>query len=476
MNVQFVVPGFEDIYGNYRHLYRRGFVNPPLGLCYLASAVLGEGHQAAIIDGEAEGLTQSEVVARLRSAAPDLVAFTATSIEFHRVRELAQAVKAALGAVPTIIGGTHLNLFGMDVFREATEFDFACIGDGEDLLVELLSALADPNPNLADIPGLLWRDAGQVRANAPRPVEQELDRYRFPAHGLLRNELYTRSVPYRGEQFTAAVMTSRGCPYACIYCAVKQVYGGRQVRLRSSENVLQELEGIVNDLGISHISFSDDCLTLKRERILAICEGISQRGLRVTWEGLTRADLVDLEMLKTMHRSGCVRLSFGIESANPGMLKVMRKGESIERIRESIVAAKRAGIVTRGSVIIGNPHETRATVEETFRFARSLRELDQLVINVLQPYPGTPVRDMILQGEGGSAFVGGTENYDALRRFGSASIRVNDLEPEDLVQLQRQGFLRFYLRPRVILNNLRITGLASSFKDGLGFLRSILGI
>lgn len=475
MNVQFVVPGFSDIYGNYRHLYRRGFVNPPLGLCYLAGSVISAGHQAGIIDGEAEGLTQSEIISRLRESSPDLVGFTATSIEFHRVRELARAVKQAMGDITTVIGGTHLNLFGMDAFQEAQEFDFACIGDGEDLLVELLAALSSGHELFEDLQGLLWREHGQARTNPLRQVEQNIDRYPYPSHELLHKELYMRSVPYKGEQLTAAVMSSRGCPYACIYCAVKKVYGGRQVRLRSSQNVLGEIELLVHDMGINHISFSDDCLTLKRDRILDICQGIEDRGLQITWEGLTRADLVDLEMLKKMNQSGCVRLSFGIESANPEMLKVIRKQESIERIREAIVAAKRAGIVTRGSVIIGNPHETRKTVEETFKFVRKLRELDQVVINVLQPYPGTPVRDMILDGEGGSSFVGDTGNYDSLRRFGSASIRVNDLEPEDLVRLQRLGFLWFYLRPRVILNNLRIARLSSTLRDGLGFLRSIAG-
>lgn len=476
MNVQLVVPGFSDIYGNYRHLYRRGFVNPPLGLCYLAASVMAAGHQVGIIDGEAELLASEEIIARLRSANPDLVGFTATSIEFHRVRDLAHAVKQALPKIKTVLGGTHINLFGLDVFQEAEEFDFACIGDGEDLLTELLACLGEQDGDISAVKGLLWRDGGQAKANPPRPVETNIDRYPFPARKLLKNELYVRSVPFRGEMTAAAFMSSRGCPYSCTYCAVKSVYGGRQVRLRSAENVLQEIESIVGELGITHISFSDDCLTLKRDRVLAICDGLKKRRLDITWEGLTRADLVDFDILREMRRCGCVRLSFGIESANRKMLKIMRKQESIEQIRDSIVAAKRAGIVTRGSIIIGNPHETRASVAETFKFINGLKELDQVVINVLQPYPGTPVRDMILNGEGGSSFVGDTGNYDALRRFGSASISVNDLGPEKLVRLQRLGFLSFYMRPRVVWNNLRITGLAPFLRDGIGFLRSIVGL
>jgi len=271
-------------------------------------------------------------------------------------------------------------------------------------------------------------------------------------------------------------MSSRGCPFKCIYCAVKNIHGGEKVRLRSAANVLDELEHIVKRFGIRHIAFNDDCLTLKRERVLEICEGIRSKGLNITWEGLSRADLIDRELLKIMKGAGFVRLSIGIESGNQGILDVIRKQETLEQIEKAVNLSHEVGIVTRGSVILGNPYENSQTVKDTFRFINRVKGLDQVVINILQPYPGTVVRDMMLRGEGGSSFQEHLVGDAKLQRFGSANITVNDLTPEKLVKLQREGFLRFYMRPGTLWNNLRISGIKTFLSDGYGFMRSILGV
>ena len=477
MKVLFVVPPFAQIYGSYRHLYRKGFLNPPLGLCYLAASLSRGGHEARIVDGEAESLSPDEIVSRAREFRPDVLAFTATSVDFDRARQIAGVLKCALPDTPSILGGTHVNIFGPQVLEETPAFDFGCVGDGEDLIVEFADALAaSEGGRLAQIPGLLRREDGHVLADPPRPVEKNIDRYPFPARELLRNELYVRAVPRRGYRQTAAVMSSRGCPYSCVYCAVKSIYGGTRVRLRSAENVLDEIEKIVNRLGITHLGFNDDCLTLSRERMLAICEGIRKRGLKFTWEGLSRADLVDRELLTAMRDAGFVRISFGIESGNPEILKVIRKSETLEQIEEAFRIAREVGIVARGSVIIGLPYETRDTVMQTFRFVNRLKGIDQVIVNILQPYPGTEVREMVLRGDGGSRYVDGAASGGNLRRFGSATVTVNDLSGRDLVFLQKYGFLRFYLRPSVIYNHLRIAGWKTFAADAVGFLRSIAGV
>ncbi|MGD0093859.1 MAG: radical SAM protein [Planctomycetota bacterium] len=476
MKVVLLAPPFAEIYGNYRGLYRRGFLNPPLSLCYLAAALEQRGHKVQIIDAEAEALSTSALVARIQTAQPQLVGVTATSVDFAMAAKAIAALKQALPSTPLVLGGTHINIFRQEVLENQKELDFGCVGDGEDFIVELAQALSSSSgPALSSIQGLIYRAGGKVVCNPDRAPEPHIDRYAFPARQHLRNALYRRSAPRVGMTTATAFMSSRGCPYSCIYCAVKKIYGGCLVRLRSAANVLAELDVVVKQLGITHVSFNDDCLTLNKDRMYELCQGIQSRGLKFTWEGLSRADLVDLPLLKAMKEAGMVRISYGIESGNPKILRILEKNETLDEIRAAFRLTREAGIMTRGSVIIGNPYETRQTVEDTFRFIEGLEGLDQVIINVLQPYPGTKVRDMILAGEGGSSFSSNPNSYEQLHRFGSSAVKVNDLTPADLVRLQRKGFRRFYLRPGVLWRNLRLNGLKPFVQDGVQFCRSLWG-
>ncbi|MCB9948493.1 MAG: B12-binding domain-containing radical SAM protein [Rhodospirillaceae bacterium] len=488
MRVLLIQPGFVEIYGSFRHLYKRGFLNPPLSLCYMAAALEQAGHHAGLIDAEAEALSLDALAGRAQAFAPDLIGYTATSVDYAQAVAAARRLKQALPAVPAIIGGVHANLFGARIMTEEPVFDFAACGDGEPLIAALADALAegaDPGASLparlAAIPGLIYRDeAGDVAAVPPVRATRHLDDYPQPARHLLNDALYVRAVPRRGRVVTATCMTSRGCPYGCIYCATDAKPEGRLTRFRSAANVLDELEEIVKGRGITHVAFNDDCLTLKKDRMVELCEGIHARGLDFTWEGLSRGDLVTPELLRTMRRAGLVRLSFGIESGDPDILATVNKGETLDHIEAGLRWAKEAGIVTRGSVIIGLPYETRASVRRTFRYITDLKTLDQVNINILQPYPGTKVARMTERGEGGTRLIPtpARNPLDAggqLRRFGSASVAVNDLTPERLVTLQKIGFFRFYLRPRALWNNLKIAGWRVCFQDGLALLRSLVG-
>jgi len=477
MRVLFIVPHFADIYGPYKRLYKKGFVNPPLSLCYLAAAVENNGHQVKIIDGEARNLSIRDILDETKRYQPDMLGITATSVDFSQAEKLIKHLKEAFPDVPIILGGTHINIFGKEVLKDTPEVDFGCIGDGEDLIQELLRVLPnDKTSELEKIAGLIFRENGNLIQNSLRPPEKIIDKYSFPARHLLKNNLYYRAIPNKGYQTTAAFMSSRGCPYSCVYCAVNEIYGGSKVRFRSAENVLEELDYIVSVLGIKHVAFNDDCLTLRKDRIYEICDGIQRRGLNFSWEGLSRADTVDKKLLTNMKKAGFIRISYGIESGNPEILKVIQKNETLDQIEEAFRITHEVGIVARGSVLIGCPYETKKTVMQTLNFIRNLKGLDQVVINILQPYPGTKVREMVMNEEGGAKFYTNKTEYNKLQRFGSASISVNDLKPNDLILLQKWGYLTFYLRPKVIWNNLKIAGLKTFLLDGVNFIRSILGL
>jgi len=472
VKVALLLPPFADIYGRFRFLYRRGFLNPPLGFAYVAAAAERRGHRVMIVDAEAEDLGLSEVLSRVSAFGPELIGFTATSPTFQLTTDFATKVKAAFPKVPTVIGGTHVAIFQKAVLEENPVYSFGVIGDGEDALPELLESLSEGS-GFEDVKGLLWRGDDTVVQNEFRPLVRDLDVYPFPARHLLRNELYLRNVPYKGYCVSASVVSSRGCPYDCIFCAVKNVPNGTMARFRSPENVIEELKLIVQGIGIRHVAFNDDCLTFHREKVLGLCGMIRSTGLKFTWEGLSRADRVDRELLREMRRAGLNRLSFGIESGNQRILDVLQKHETLEEIANAIRITHEEGIVTRGSVIIGSPYETSKEVEDTFRFITSIKELDEVVVNIMQPYPGTKMREMALKGIGGTKLI--ETGLSDLRRFGNASMEVNDLSASKLVELQREGMKRFYLRPSKIVRTLAINNPLALACDALGMIRTLWG-
>ncbi|MFC1699090.1 B12-binding domain-containing radical SAM protein [Candidatus Omnitrophota bacterium] len=471
MKIVLIAPSYAEIYGSFRSALKVGFLNPPLGLCYLAACLQKEGHEVKIIDAEAQNCNLEDILRQTKAQAPGLVGITATSPEFANAALIAKALKDTLD-VPIAIGGAHLSISGEEILRENPCFDFGVAGEAEQTISELVSALEADNKDYSGIRGLIYRLENRALRTDPREPPDDLDAIPFPSRSLLDNRKYFRSIPKKGYVTTTAFVSSRGCPYHCIYCAIDRIPGANRIRYRSPENVLEEIELIVNGMGIRHISFSDDILTLNKARIFKICEGIIKRRLKFTWEGLSRADAVDEELLSIMKRAGFVRISFGIESGSPEILKMIRKNETHEQIRRAFRLARKAGIIARGSIIIGLPYENKGKVEETVRFIKQLYGLDQIFVNICTPYPGTKLREMILSGEGGSRLI--DRDISALRRFGNAVIEVNDLTKNDLINLQKKILLLFYFHPGKILHSLSTYELKAFFQDGLNFILSLL--
>jgi anaerobic magnesium-protoporphyrin IX monomethyl ester cyclase len=469
MKCLLIAPPFSNVYGNYKSMMKYGFLNPPLGLCYLSASLQRAGHQALVLDCEAQGLNIARIFEIIAQEKPDLIGITATSPELANALTIAAELKAKL-TIPIVFGGVHVTIFKDQLLRENPAIDFGVVGEGEETIIELLESLDQPQ-KYPSIQGLIFRDQDEVRQNSLRPLIPDLNSLPFPDRTGQAPDLYFRNVPFGGYQATAAFMSSRGCPCHCTYCAIDQIPGWRRVRYRSAQNVVDEIEFLVRELKIKHIAFNDDVLTMNRARVYDICQEIHRRNLKFTWEGLSRADCVDLNLLKTMRAAGFVRISYGIESGNPEILKSTCKNETLEQISEAFRLTRQAGIIARGSLIIGLPFENSRTVEDSFRYINNLEGIDQVIINILQPYPGTKVREMVQQGVGGSRML--ADDMSELRRFGNASVEVNDLTRNKLIMLQKIGLLRFYLRPQVIWRHLHFYHPKAFLMDGLAFLQSI---
>jgi radical SAM superfamily enzyme YgiQ (UPF0313 family) len=298
------------------------------------------------------------------------------------------------------------------------------------------------------IAGLSFRDeSGEIVHNPPRPLHQDLDGIPFPAHHLFKIERYTNLQPLtdgldpKARAYT--IVTSRGCPYNCIYCS--KAITGRIWRPRSPENVVAEWRWLVRELGATEIGVTDDTMTLDLERAKTICRMLISEGLNtvpwITIHGINARN-TDEELLRLMKQAGCKRVGFGVESGNQDVLDSIKKQQTVDEVRRAFANAKKAGLETMGFFIFGLPADTEETMEDTIRLAL---ELDPELANfmIAAPFPGTEMYDMVLRE--GHLFSHDWRDFaihDEKARF-----EIGDLPAELVERKWREAYRRFYLRP-----------------------------
>ena len=299
---------------------------------------------------------------------------------------------------------------------------------------------------LAQIKGLVWRRSGQVVINDDRPLIHDLDLLPLPRHDLLPLDRY-RAPLVRGPY--AFVVTSRGCPAGCRFC-IKHVSYGNSVRFRSPANVVDEVDSLVR-LGVRSVHMYADLFTVNRAHVVDICEGIIRRGLRIRWSCNSRVDFVDEEMLELMARSGCWMISWGIESGDDEVLRLMSKGITTDRVEQALSWSKSAGIMNWGYFIIGLPGETEESIRHTIDFSKRL-PLDLALFHIAAPHPGTPLFFQVVDS---GWFRPGTR-WEEVDMDRSTVLDYPHLRAEDLERWARRAFREWALRPGPMLTYLRI--------------------
>jgi radical SAM superfamily enzyme YgiQ (UPF0313 family) len=423
---------------------------PHLGLGYLATALRQAKHTPLIADCTRERINGRGLVRLARESAAEVIGISMFSADLPVVADLIPQLRRALPDARLILGGPHPTALPCDTLRQLPEVDYIVAGEAELSLPRLLEQLASGPVDGDSIPGLAWRESGQIRTSLPR-WETDLDSLGFPAWDLLGPELY-RIAPHGAfvrQMPVAPIITTRGCPYPCTFCAAR-VISGVPLRARSIGHVLDEIDLLIRRHGIREIHIEDDNFTARRNYVLEFCEGVSRRFPGLSWccPNGVRLDTLDAELLAAMRRSGCYSLSLGIESGCDPMLKTIQKKLETAQVREKVELIHSVGLKTTGFFIIGLPDESEEQIRQTVRFARSL-PLDHAQFSVFLPLPGTVHFDSYVQKVGLEAVP--WKNFyttDPVQWPGGIPIA-------RLRRLQRRAFFAFYFRPRVVLNILR---------------------
>jgi anaerobic magnesium-protoporphyrin IX monomethyl ester cyclase len=359
-----------------------------LGLSYLAAALSGAGFSVTILDLNRYERDDASLLERVGQLKPFLVGIsikTATAQEGTRLSEL---LAAAAPEAVVVCGGPHMTLCPEDYMRHSPRVSYGIMGEGELANVALARAIhAGEDPSGID--GVVWRRGGEVVVN-PWSPPSDLDSLRRPDLDVIEG--------FSWQDFRYPIVTSRGCPFGCIYCCVNKLTGSRKWRFRSPENVVDELVAVRDAKGITSFEIWDDNFTLDLVRAKAICRLMIARGLTLSWychNGI-RADRIDLELAQLMKQAGCTSIAFGIESGNPATFDSINKGEPLSAVVNAVRIVKSVGIKAVGYFIIGLPGDTLERFIETVRFQRALK-LDHYVFGMLIPYPHTEVWDIVKQ-------------------------------------------------------------------------------
>lgn len=437
---------------------------PPLGLLYLQSAVKKAGHQAVFLDADLEGWDHPEAGREVLSHSPDLVGIQALSFTLPDAVLLAREIKKK-SAVPIIMGGAHPTVYPRET-AALPSVDFAFAGEGEINFIRFLNHFHHP-AEWKKTEGLAFFQNRRYYYQPQKDFIRDIDQLAIPARGDSHYHRYSSVLAEKNPITT--MITSRGCPFHCIFCNRM----GRKYRYHSAEYVLRELEEI-HRLGIREVFIHDDTFTLKRDRIEKICRGMIVSGPNLVWECRTRVDLVDENLLQLMKTAGCHRISFGVESGSPRVLKAMRKEINLKQVREVFKLCRRLKIITLADFMFGNLDETSSDIEKTLQLARELNP-DYIQFSILSPYPDTPIYQLAMERKlvPGDIWKKFAENpLDAF----SSPVWTQHFSRNELIQRTRKAYRSFYLRPRFILRQLfRIRSLdqmKSAVRGALGMLKS----
>ncbi len=467
MKLQLIFPAWCLTFGKFKGVAKAASSFPPLNLCYLAAIAKKEGWEVEIVDAEVEELDLDEIVEKVRDYKADLVGITSTTPFYYNATELASAIKKTMD-VPLIIGGVHASILREEAFHES--FDYLFVGEAESTFQEFLHSFAEGKGG-KDVKGIMRRVDGKVEFYGEANKVTNLDDNPWPARELLKIDKYFVGT-LKGRLNYTSLFMSRGCPFKCVYCA-SDLYGTK-VRKRKLERVMEELEHVVNDLGLKHIYFLDDTLTLDRKFILEVCEEIKKRNIVFTFEGGTRANLWDEELVKVLKECGLIRISFGLETADPEVRKIIKKEVDMKHYLEANKLNHKLGIETINSVMLGLPGETRESIENTVDFLCKAREIEHATYSIAIPYPGTELLRMAKANQHGLKLI--DTDFANYQRYGSAVMEINGIKPEELVELQKKGLRRIYSCWWRFIPMLRRHGIKALLPFGFDYLKGLIGI
>ncbi len=361
----------------------------PFGIMYIAAVLIENNFSdLMVLDANAESLSLSEAAARAESFRPDIIGITCMTFTYVYTLKLAELLKAKTMA-PIVVGGPHVSLYPREVISHEC-FDLGVIGEGEYVFLRVVEILNNKKTLSADavkqeletVQGLVYRCGEELIKKSPEVLD-DIDALPFPERARAEKNFNN---PDKICDPHIDILSMRGCVYNCIFCSHTRWYN--RVRRHSPGYVFKEMIHCIERYGIRKFNFYDDVFTVEKERTLELCRLISGCGYNISFSIMTRPDLFDDELARSLKQAGCCSINFGVETGDQDILDGIRKGLDIEKVKEKFIICRNNGINFTVNFMIGFPEETPESIESTRRLIKDLN-LDSYKVNILIPYPGS---------------------------------------------------------------------------------------
>jgi radical SAM superfamily enzyme YgiQ (UPF0313 family) len=453
---------------------------PPLGLLYIMASLRQKApeHELFFLDCVAEHVGHADLACRITACSPDVVGITSFTMALYDVCLSAQTIRSVSPRAHICLGGHHPIAFPFEA-AELPEFDSIIVGEGEDAFPALVQALQN-GTDFTRISGVYTKESIQhyrhrlttdprflTSVMVPPAYVENLDLLPVPDRSVIRHLRY-RSIVGASDNL-ATMISSRGCPCRCTYCDVPfKLY-----RQRSIASVADEIRGCL-EAGYSEVHFYDDLFNITPERVIAFCDEISHRGYRFQWDFRGRVNTVTRESLVQAKKAGCRMISFGVETGSDEGLRLLNKNCSTEQVRNVFRWCRELGVLTIADFMIGLPFERSADdVRRNVDFLLGL-DPDYAQISILSLFPNTE-----LFADAARSGLIDPSRWNEFARNPTTGFYVDHWEEfialGELLQLQRDSYRRFYLRPRYIWRSLLSTCSRHEFMSKLQGAMRLLG-
>lgn len=412
----------------------------PFSIAMLATNLEKQGFSTYLLDLNLERQPLDALAAKIKENKPAIVGISSYSATVTNAEKIALKVKEIDKSIPVILGGFHATAEPEQCLNLFQGFDYVMHGEGELSLSQFMQKFLNKE-DVTETPNLAFRNNGEVVINPAGPIIKNLDELPFPLIDKLNFKRYEPTPPNYHSLPTIGLMTSRGCPFKCTFCATHFQWN-KTVRSMSRGLVVDWMEKFITDWGIRDFRFFDDTFTIPRKSAVEFCEEILRRDLKVHWNCYSRVDTIDEELARLMKRAGCYHVKFGIEAGTQESLKRIKKNITLKRAREAIKEVKRCGMETKASFILGIHDETLEQSKETIDFALGL-DLDYATFSIMMVFPGS-------------------EDYAVWKQAGrippdfrwDRPLYTSPHDIEDIKKLLKTAYRKFYVRPRFFMGML----------------------
>lgn len=447
MRVLLINAPYIEIYGPIKISTGRYF---PLGLGYIASFLMGAGYSIRFLDPDVEDLSYDKLAERVRDYNPQIVGITCATPNFNNAVRVAKIVKK-VNSAKIVLGGVHASAMPEAILENCKDIDIVVTGEGELTMLEICKHFQQSDSkNLEDIDGIAFRQDGKpsVVLTKQRRLIDDMDSIPFPARDIVDIHRYSPHPYVNKGKKSATMITSRGCPSSCTFCA-SHVTMGKKFRAHSPDYVINEIETLIKNYGIRYFIINDDTFTIDKERVISICEKILLKNLAIDWYCFMRVNNVENDLVKLMKRAGCSSIGFGVESADEDILRNLKKRIVPDQCRKALEICNNLDIKTLAFFIFGSPGDTPRTINNSIRFAKELKPT-LAFFNMLVPYPGT---EIFKNNYNLTAYLNNLEDFVAIGP--KPVVSTSSVSKEELKRFVFRANLKFYARPIQLWNILR---------------------